>query len=352
MKPLRAWNAFWFGLISARPLATFRIVFGLVGLLNLALLSIELNYWFTDLGLLQGTEAREAAGPLRPSLLHYIQDPTSVRIYFAAMAAVTVLLIVGWHTRLMAFLFYAGMLSLHHRNIASANGADVLLMVMAFYLMLSPCGASYSLDARRAARKRGTLAEPVIVPWAQRLIQVQLTLIYLNTALLKAGGATWQNGTALHYVLNNAEVRRFNFAFLTQYPMLINLMTYGALMVEFAIPFLLWFRSSRLVAILSGVALHGTIVFTVNIPIFGELMMASYLTFLTAPELDSLLSFLNPRKWFRKSQPTMTERPSPRLVAEELKSPETAARRQRKPGRARTLEHVLAGSRHEQNGES
>ena len=27
---------------------------------------------------------------------------------------------------------------------------------MAFYLMLSPCGAAYSLDARRAARRRGT----------------------------------------------------------------------------------------------------------------------------------------------------------------------------------------------------
>lgn len=352
MNPIRAWKAFWFGLISARPLATFRIVFGLVGLLNLALLSVELDHWFTDTGLLMGTEAREAAGPLRFSLLNYIQDPVSVRIYFAGMAAVTVLLILGWHTRLMAFLFYVGMLSIHHRNISTDNGADVLLMVMAFYLMLSPCGAAYSLDARRTARKRGTPAEPVIVPWAQRLIQVQLTLIYLNTALLKAAGGTWQNGTALHYVLNNAEVRRFDFAFLTQYPILINLMTYGALLVEFAIPFFLWFRSTRLVAILAGLALHGTIVFMVNIPIFGELMVTSYLTFLTVPELDAFGKSLNPRNGFRKRKPAIVREPEARAQTVHPVDRAPVAPRRRRPRPARQAEPALAGTGQKRTGGS
>src|SRR5579864_3338491 len=302
VNPIRAWNAFWFGPISARPLAAFRIIFGLVTLLNLALLSLELDYWFTNAGLLQGTEAREAAGAWRPSVLQYVQDPVSVRIFFAAMAVVIVLFTLGWRTRLMSVLLYLGMLSIHHRNISTANGADVLVMVMAFYLMLSPCGAAYSLDARRAARKRGTLAEPLIIPWAQRLIQVQLTLIYLNTALLKAGGSAWQDGTALHYVLFNAEVRRFNLVFLTQYPMLINLMTYGALMVELAIPVLLWIRPARPLAILAGLALHGTIWVTVNIPIFGELTTACYLTFLCPQELDALLYRLNPRNWWTRAR--------------------------------------------------
>ena len=36
-------------------------------------------------------------------------------------------------------------------RVTTASGADVLLMLMAFYLMLSPCGAAYSLDARRAS---------------------------------------------------------------------------------------------------------------------------------------------------------------------------------------------------------
>lgn len=41
MNPWRAWNTFWFGPISARPLGAFRIVFGLVVLANLAIASAE-----------------------------------------------------------------------------------------------------------------------------------------------------------------------------------------------------------------------------------------------------------------------------------------------------------------------
>ncbi len=67
MNPFRAWNRFWFAPISARPLRAFRIVFGLLMLANLAFLVFELDYWFTNTGLLQGAEAREVAGPLRVS---------------------------------------------------------------------------------------------------------------------------------------------------------------------------------------------------------------------------------------------------------------------------------------------
>ena len=163
--------------------------------------------------------------------------------------------------------------------------------------MLSPCGAAYSLDARRASRRRGTLAEPLIVPWAQRLIQLQLCLVYFNTAILKAHGTTWLDGTALHFVLNNSEVGRFSLDPLTQYPLAINALTLGGLVVEFALAFLLWFRATRAWAALAGLGLHAGILLTVNIPLFGELMTACYLTFLAPDELDALLRRLDPRSW-------------------------------------------------------
>ena len=302
MNPLRAWNAFWFGPISARPLGAFRIAFGVVALANLALLTADFDHWFTDAGLLHGTEAREAAGPLRLSPLQWVQDPTSVRVAFAATAVVAVLFTLGWRTRMMGVVLYLGMLSIHHRNVSTASGADVLLMVLAFYLMLSPCGAAYSLDARRASRKRGTLAEPLIVPWAQRLIQLQVGLVYFNTAVLKADGTTWLDGTALHFVLNNSEVGRFSLDPLTQYPLAINALTLGGLVIEFALAFLLWFRATRPWAILAGMGLHAGILLTVNIPIFGELMIATYLTFLAPDELDALLRRLDPRNWLDRRQ--------------------------------------------------
>lgn len=302
MNPIRAWNAFWFRPTSARPLGAIRVLFGLLVLSNLAFLSVELDYWFTDTGLLQGTESQIVAGPLRLSPFHVLQDPTSVRVGFALIAAVAVLFTVGWRTRLMSILLYIGMVSIHHRNVVTSSGADVLLITFAFNLMLAPCGAAYSVDAWLAGRRRGTQAEPLIIPWAQRLIQVQISLIYTVASVMKANGVTWINGSALHLVFNNTEVRRFDFSFLSQYPELINLMTYSALAMEFALAFLIWFRAARPWVLLSGVALHTGIFFSINIPIFGELMMVGYLAFLSPEEFDRMLAFMDVRRWFGRSK--------------------------------------------------
>ena len=304
MNPLRAWNQFWFGPISAKPLGIFRIVFGVVVLCNLGFLAFDMNYWLTDAGLLQGKEALELAGPYRTSPLLYFQDPLSVRLFFAATAVIASIYTVGWHTRIAGVALYLAMLSIHHRNLLTNSGADALVMVMTFYMMLAPSGAAYSLDARRARRRRGTDADALIVPWAQRLIQLQLALIYFTTAMFKCNGGSWLNGTALHYVLLNTEVGRPFLSFLTSYPVLLNVMTYGVLFLEFALAFLLWFRPTRPWVILAGVSLHTGILFSVNIPIFGEMMTACYLTFLGPEEVQSMLRCINPLNWFGSNAKT------------------------------------------------
>ena len=196
----------------------------------------------------------------------------------------------------MAVATYLGLLTIHHRNLATASGADVLMVVVAFTLMLSGCGDAYSLDARRRARRLGVEAEPLVSPWPQRLIQLQVSTVYFVTAALKASGPTWQDGTALHYVLSNDEVRRFTFG-LTAYPLATNAMTYGALLMEFALAFLLWVRAARPWIMPMGLALHVAICLTVNIPVFGEIITACYLLFLTPEEFTALGRRLDPRGW-------------------------------------------------------
>jgi hypothetical protein len=296
--PLRLWSRFFFAPISARPLGAFRIVMGLIALAHLALLSVDLDHWLTGRGLLQGSEAREVAGAMRPSPLQWVQDPSSVRAWVVGTAVAAVLVTLGWRTRITSALLYVMMLSIHHRNLMTNCGPDVLLILMLFYLMLSPSGAALSLDARRAACKRGTLAEPLIVPWAQRLIQLQLCLIYFDTAVLKCNGATWLNGTALHFVLNNPEVGRFSLEPLSQYPIAINVLSYAAVLVEFCLAFLLWFRPTRPWVALAGIGLHVGVLLTVNVPLFGELMTACYLTYLTPDELRAI----SPLRWIRRTQ--------------------------------------------------
>jgi hypothetical protein len=299
--PIRAWNRFFFGLVSARPLGLIRILYGLIALANLGFCAVDLDYWYTDAGLLRGDEAWVMAGTSQPSPLHFLQDARSVRVAFALTATFAALLTIGWRTRLMSILYYLGMLSIHNRNLISSSGADVLLLVTGFNLMLSPCGAAYSVDSWFESRKRGTLASPVILPWTLRLFQIQISLVYLMAATLKVGGGTWLNGSALHYVLNNTEVTRFDFTFLSQYPLLINVMSYSALVMEFSLAYFLWFRAARPFVIYLGLMLHLGILITINIPCFGELMWIGYLAFLTPPEFDGLLRAFDVRRLFGKA---------------------------------------------------
>ena len=318
INPFRAWNQFFFSLVSAKPLGAIRICYGLLALANLGLCAVDLDYWYSDQGVLQGDEARIMAGYLLYSPLHFLQSPLAIRIAFGFTALAALGLTVGWRTKLMSILYYGGMLSIHNRNTVSSSGADVLVLIMGFNLMISPCGMAYSVDSWLRNRRRGTEADPLILAWTLRIFQIQISLIYALAAILKCGGQFWLNGSALHYVLNNAEVRRLDISFLSQYPILINLMTYSALVFEFSLAFFIWNRAVRPAVIAMGFLLHLGILATVNIPIFGELMWVGYLAFLTPPEYAAFARAIDVRRWFGRSRINAGEVVDPTKVAEVL----------------------------------
>ncbi len=300
MNPVKAWNRFFFAPISAKPLGAFRIVFGLLILYYLALMPVEFDYWYSNTGLLQGTEAREAAGPFRFSALQYFDSPLVARSVFAATVAAAVGFTLGWRTRVMSVLLYLGMLTLYHRNVSSIGGPDAVPLIFSFYAMLCPCGKAFSLDAHREARKLGVAAEPLIIPWAMRLLQMQLCLIYFQSSVIKVQGPLWLNGQTVHHILFLHEFREFNMEWMAQYPFLINVMTHGAILGQFALAFWLWFRPTRRWAIVIGLIFHAGLAMILNIAAFGETMMSVYLTFLAPDEIDSLIHALDPRGWLAR----------------------------------------------------
>ena len=112
MNPIKAWNRFLFGPISARPLGLYRIAFGVLMMIYLAVMTLEFDYWYTDNGLLQGTESREAAAvmrraqPLRFSPLHYVHDPVTPRIVLAIAFAAALGVTLGWRTRVISVVLW------------------------------------------------------------------------------------------------------------------------------------------------------------------------------------------------------------------------------------------------------
>jgi ABC-type thiamin/hydroxymethylpyrimidine transport system permease subunit len=64
-----------------------------------------------------------------------------------------------------------------------------------------------------------------------------------------------------------------------------NVLIYGVLAAEFALPFLLWTRKTRRV----GIGLHLGLNYALRLGFFGWTMVAAYLAFLTPAEAGKLL---------------------------------------------------------------
>jgi hypothetical protein len=69
-------------------------------------------------------------------------------VYHGAIAA-SVMLLLGWRTRLASVLFMVGVLSLQNRSVFMGDGGDNVIHLMSIYLVLTRCGQVWSLDARR-----------------------------------------------------------------------------------------------------------------------------------------------------------------------------------------------------------
>ena len=87
------------------------------------------------------------------------------------------------------------------------NSGDTVMIVLSIYLLLSPAGAACSLDRLwRIFRGKEDDAPPLIVPWAQRLMQIQIAVLYLCASLSKMTGPQWADGTAVYYPAAPARV--------------------------------------------------------------------------------------------------------------------------------------------------
>lgn len=291
----RDWNHFWFGPLSSVPLGLFRLVFGALVLAYGLLLFPDRFLWFSDRGLLTTADANILRG-VKPDArwLNVLEWPGAehgLTLFFVVFLLAALSLTLGWWTRASSIVVYLGICALHGRDTVIHNSGDTVMQVMSAYLVLAPAGAACSLDRlRRILRGEEDDEPPLIIPWAQRLMQIQVALIYLCASLSKAGGQPWMDGTAAYYPLHLPESVRFPMPGQND-PLVINAITWGTVLVEFSLATFVWVPRLRLYVIAAGVALHLGIEYTLNIPLFSFLMIASYVTFLTGDDLRHFLAW-------------------------------------------------------------
>src|SRR5262245_11796402 len=121
----RGWHDFFHQPCDARTCAAVRMVYALLVLIHLAVLYPDLNYWFTELGVLPVAAAPEVANSQAWSLLYFFPDtPAAVHVCFWIAVAHAFALLVGLLPRINAALLVVWLVSFQVRNTVINDGED------------------------------------------------------------------------------------------------------------------------------------------------------------------------------------------------------------------------------------
>lgn len=281
-------------------MAIVRIVVAIVFINVLSLLSNDLDTWFGDSkNSIVSVESARKFLPLFPSisLLTFSEPDHNVLLAVLLCGLFSgAFLLLGWHSRINAVFCFVIMQSLLRRNPFIVSGADELLSQMLFYLALSNAGLAFSLERFLSDRRKKVLPAET-APWAQRLLQIQICLIYLQTFASKIVNPEWQSGTALYNVLRSKELINFLLPdFIYSNEVLCQFLTWSTLGLELLIPLLIWFRPLTLWVIAAAVCMHLSMEYCLNIPFFQALMIAGLATFLKPEQIRQFASRFRLRK--------------------------------------------------------
>jgi hypothetical protein len=279
--PIAAWRTFWFEPTDMTTLGLVRIAFGLVAIAWTFSLLPHLEDLFGP----RGVQSDSTSDLGRWTVLNLVGNQHAVVVLWWVLLAGSVALTLGWHSRVAALVVFVGVTSFERRNGFVFNSGDVLVRIEALFMVLGPCGAALSLDRRRTA---GSFwSAQIRAPWIIRLMQLQLSLIYLSAVREKLTGSTWNDGTAVSYALRLHDLAAIGApAWLATSPLLMNLATWGTLVLELGLGVLIWNRRWRWRVLTGGIIMHTVILLNLAVAFFTVAIFVLYIAFIP-PEVAS-----------------------------------------------------------------
>lgn len=279
------WDQFFHAPEGLLTLAVFRLAFGLLLLMSAISFWRAARFCFHPTGALATEDHAPAFQKNYGSLFNYLPpSEAAVHLVFALHLVGVTGVLLGFYTRLSAALVFITLASLHSRNFYILNGGDNLQRLLCFLLIFSPAGGALSLDAWLAGS-----SQAVAAPWAQRLMQVLVAIVYLRTTYWKLRGGTWRAGTAVYYAMNLRDFQRRRLPRWLNRAWFYRSATYATLVVEGAIGTLIWIDPLRYPVILAAILLHLGLEFFMRIGHFQWTMLTALLLFIRPSDLQAWL---------------------------------------------------------------
>ena len=227
--------------------------------------------------------------PWKQSAFFYFTAPWQWIAFHAVFLFCAAALMLGWRTSWVKWLVLIGHISYDQRNPEMPYGVHAILASLLLILCFAPIGRAISLDrvreVRRAKRKDLAARPPAFTsPWAfacTRLMQIQMAVLFFFSATDKLRGDDWWDGHAIWnvFTIDDYYNGRLLDLLASQY-WLVNVATYGTILIEIAFPFLIWQRASRPYLLAGAVFLHLQFALLMNLYCFSFVMIMGHMSFL------------------------------------------------------------------------
>ncbi|HEX7675188.1 MAG TPA: HTTM domain-containing protein [Bdellovibrio sp.] len=293
---INAIRDFFFKPVPVQSVAVVRVIFGLLLLANWYMTWTHLNvFWGVD-GLVSLNTSIAYGSSWRFSFFDWLPNDPRVPVLIALVNLVAALGVTfGLLTRTSILFAFLTVMSFHNRNVFILNSSDLVLRNLLFFMLFTPSGEAYSLD-RLIKKMRGVA--PAIplerAPWGLRLMQIQFCMIYIATVMFKMKGSYWADGTAIYIATRLDEFVRMPLPLLNNL-FIIKMLTWGTLVVEFALGTLVWIKELRYWVLLAGIGLHMGIEVVMNIPMFEWVMIAAMLLMVDPYDVVKIEAWLKNR---------------------------------------------------------
>jgi hypothetical protein len=298
------WHNYFFQERPVEGIALFRILFGLLTLSTFWQDALRMDdFWGPYAIQSVATGMKNYNFPVLNIFQHFHMSYGLLYFFVALQSLALICFTIGYKTRIASIVGFILLVSFQQRTINMLSSADLLMRIMMMYMMFAPSAHAYSVDAL-LAKLKGTPLSRNYASWVHRLVQIQIAVVYVSTVIAKAKGETWLDGSAVYYATRLADLTRFPTPFILDWKWSLMLITWGTLIIEFALGTAIFIDEWRKQLIIFGIVFHLGIEYMMSIPTFEWLMIVGLLAMF---KIDDYRLFDN---WLRnKIQPKVLSMP-------------------------------------------
>lgn len=205
----------------------------------------------------------------------------NIDIFYVAAILFLIVALVVKPNYFTTILFFWLTFNLYIINLPFANGADLVLFMLALWCI--PISTWPRLVSEPASTIQKAVHNAGII-----LCQLQLVFIYLVSGWDKLISEMWRSGQAFDYIIHLDTLYNPVFAGAFDNPFLQLILSWTTILFELTFVILVWIERSRLLMLTAGVFFHLFIWIVISLPDFASVMIVSYIIFLKDKDYHQL----------------------------------------------------------------